>query len=349
MEKRKFKGKNDKSCNKKAKLVCWNCNKLGHLKKDCCLRKVNKDGVGPSGSKDLEKQQGHIYVFMQNSKYVLNYIYVISKAFYVQDGDVAWWVDSGATRHICKDLCWFKECQPIEYRSVVKMGIIETKPIKVLGSVLLYFTSGMCLCLNNVLYILGIRKNLMSEIVLNNCGYKQVLESDQYIMSRHGSFIGFGYNWGYREIMRLNEPKRKTLGERGIDCTFIGYIVHSKAYRFYVLESNDYVSVNTIIESRYAIFDEERFTSITRPRDIIQQSFSKNTTQAGDAYGGTSYVSELRNSTRARKAKSFGSDFQLYLVEGTRNETMFQHQYCFIIEEDPKTFNEVMAFRDVHF
>lgn len=112
------------------------------------------------------------------------------------------------------------------------------------------------------------------------------------------------------------------MGERGINCIFIGYAEHSKAYRFYVLESNDFVSVNTIIESRDAIVDEERFTSIPRPRDMIQQSFSKNITQAEDVFGGTSYVHELRKSTRARKAKSFGSDFQLYLVEGTRDESV---------------------------
>ena len=68
--KRKFKGKDDKSSNKKAKLVCWNCNKPGHFKKDFCVRKVNKDGAGPSGSRDLGKEQGQISVFMQNSKYI---------------------------------------------------------------------------------------------------------------------------------------------------------------------------------------------------------------------------------------------------------------------------------------
>nr|KAJ0188187.1 hypothetical protein LSAT_V11C900492200 [Lactuca sativa] len=171
MEKRKFKGKDDKSSNKKAKLVYWNCNKPGHFKKDCCLHKVNKYGVGPSGSKDPEKQQ----------------------AFYVHNNNVARWVDSGATSHVCKDLYWFKKFQPIEDGSIVKMGNVATEPIKGIGSILLTFTSGKCLCLNNVLYVPGIRKNLVSEIVLNNCGYKQVLESDKYILSRHGSFVGFGY------------------------------------------------------------------------------------------------------------------------------------------------------------
>nr|KAJ0203942.1 hypothetical protein LSAT_V11C500257960 [Lactuca sativa] len=177
--KRKFKGKDDKSSNKKAKVVCWNCNKPGHFKKDFRLCKVNKDGAGPSGSKDPEKQQGQNSVFMQNFNYVQNYISVISETFYVQDDNVAWWVDSGATSRVCKDLYWFKDFQPIDDGSVVKMGNVATEPIKGIGSVLLTFTSGKYLCLNNVLYVPRIRKNLVSEIVLNNCGYKQVLESDK--------------------------------------------------------------------------------------------------------------------------------------------------------------------------
>nr|KAJ0201031.1 hypothetical protein LSAT_V11C600318230 [Lactuca sativa] len=81
---------------------------------------------------------------------------------------------------------------------------------------------------------------------------------------------------------------------------------------------------------------------------MIHQSFSKSATQAEDVSGGASSVPEPRKSTRSRKAKSFGSDFQLYLVEGTRNETISQHQYCFNIKEDPKTFSEAMDSRDVH-
>lgn len=132
----KFKGKDAKSSNNKVKLVCVNCTKSGHFKKDCRLRKVNKD-VSPSGSKDLEKQQAHISIFMQNSNYIHNYVYMISKAFYMQDDDVAQWVDCGATRHVCKYIHWLKQRQTIEDRSVVRMRNIVTEPIKGIGSVLL--------------------------------------------------------------------------------------------------------------------------------------------------------------------------------------------------------------------
>ena len=58
---------------------------------------------------------------------------------------------------------------------------------------------------------------------------------------------------------------------------------------------------------------------------------------------------ELRRSKRDRKAKSFGSDFQLYLVEGSRDEIVEEYSYCFSVEEDPKTFDEAMKSRDVAF
>ena len=98
--------------------------------------------AGPSGSKDPGKQQGQNYDLVQYSNHVQHYISVISEAFYMLDDDVAWWVNSGAAGHVCKDLRWFKDCQLIEDGTFVKMGNIATEPIRGLGCILLYFTSG---------------------------------------------------------------------------------------------------------------------------------------------------------------------------------------------------------------
>ncbi|GJR73039.1 hypothetical protein Tco_0085404 [Tanacetum coccineum] len=146
--------------------------------------------------------------------------------------------------------------------------------------------------------------------------------------------------WGCRAVVRLPKPKKKILGEKGIDCIFIGYAEHSKAYRFYAIEPNDSVSVNSVIESRDAIFDENRLSSIPRPKDIVSSS---NGTQGGDLPGETPIkIPKPRRINRARVAKSYGSDFQLYLVEGSRDEIASQYSYCYSIEEDPKTFDEAM-------
>ncbi|GJR03010.1 retrovirus-related pol polyprotein from transposon TNT 1-94 [Tanacetum coccineum] len=44
---------------------------------------------------------------------------------------------------------------------------------------------------------------------------------------------------------------------------------------------------------------------------------------------------ELRKSKRTRTPKDFGPEFQLYLIEGTRDEVSDQHSYCFNVEDDP--------------
>ncbi|GJT05049.1 zinc finger, CCHC-type containing protein [Tanacetum coccineum] len=41
--------------------------------------------------------------------------------------------------------------------------------------------------------------------------------------------------------------------------------VHSKAFRFFVIEPNDSVAINSIIKSKDVIFDENRFSSVLRP------------------------------------------------------------------------------------
>nr|GEY97257.1 hypothetical protein [Tanacetum cinerariifolium] len=103
--KRKFKNGDDKFSIKKGTITCWKCKNSGHMKKDCRSRKGN-DGAGSNGSKDPKKQQGYNSNFMQNFVSVLHYVSIISDAFYVQDDEVTWLVDSGATSHVCKDLRW---------------------------------------------------------------------------------------------------------------------------------------------------------------------------------------------------------------------------------------------------
>ncbi|GJT89539.1 zinc finger, CCHC-type containing protein [Tanacetum coccineum] len=49
----------------------------------------------------------------------------------------------------------------------------------------LRFSHGKIVSLFNVLHVPNIRKNLVSSSVLNNCGYKQVIESDKFVLSKH--------------------------------------------------------------------------------------------------------------------------------------------------------------------
>ncbi|GJZ56676.1 hypothetical protein Tco_0612170 [Tanacetum coccineum] len=135
---------------------------------------------------------------------------------------------------------------------------------------------------------------------------------------------------------------------------FVGYAEHSKDFRFYVIEPNDSDLINSIIKSRDAIFDENRFSSVPRPSLRIPDG----TEDIGDSVDPEEVTKEVVQQPGPElldKRKGIGlqmdfrPEFQLYLVEGTRDEVSDQHSYCFNVEDDPKTFDEAMKSKDVTF
>ena len=58
------------------------------------------------------------------------------------------------------------------------------------GDVELNFTSGRVLVLKDVLYTPSMTKNLMSNYLLNKAGFKQTIESDQYVITINWHICG---------------------------------------------------------------------------------------------------------------------------------------------------------------
>ncbi|KAK0599690.1 hypothetical protein LWI29_007694 [Acer saccharum] len=104
-----------------------------------------------------------------------------------------WWLDSGATIHVCNDKTHYKIYEAANDDQMVLMG--NHNRAKVLGkrTVELQFTSGKKIILTNVLHVLDIKKNLVSANLLCKSGIKTV-ESDKLIISKNGMFVGKGYS-----------------------------------------------------------------------------------------------------------------------------------------------------------
>nr|GEX33641.1 zinc finger, CCHC-type [Tanacetum cinerariifolium] len=216
---------------------------------------------------------------------------------------IVWWIDSGATTHVCKDHCWFKTYESVKDGSGLYMGDEHFAPVLGKGSVALEFSSGKGITLFNVLYVPKLRKNLVSGPVLIKCGYKQVYESDKYILLKSDMFVGFGYYNNGMFMLNLNKVlddsdsvymSSSTVVNSSLWHARLGHVhykrmlemskddlipaidenpenvlLNSKAYRFYVIEPNESVSINSIVESRDAIFDENCFSTIPIPKDVI--------------------------------------------------------------------------------
>ena len=113
-----------------------------------------------------------------------------------------------------------------------------------------------------------------------------------------------------------------------------------------VIEPNDSIGINMIIESRDAIFYEERFKTIPRLNDDIKKM---NESSQKHKPIDPPETTEPRRSKQIRMEKSFGPDFIIYLVEGDRNSKCFQLSISPSIKADPQTFEEAMKSQDASF
>ena len=110
-------------------------------------------------------------------------------------------MDSGANIRVCADVSLFNSYQVGGTRDLL-MGNGSYARVLGVGTVVLKFTSGKTVLLKNVQRVPSIQKNLVSASQMCRDGFKIVLESNKYVVSRHGTFVGKGYDC--RGLFRLS-------------------------------------------------------------------------------------------------------------------------------------------------
>ena len=104
-----------------------------------------------------------------------------------------WWIDTGATRHICGDKNLFSEYKQIDDGEKLYMGNSSASNVEGKGNVMLKFTFGKVVTFTDVLHVPEIRKNLVSGPILSEKGFKIVFEYDRFILTKAGMYVGKGY------------------------------------------------------------------------------------------------------------------------------------------------------------
>ena len=133
-KKRNNKNQPNSDSKKKKKGACWFCGKPRHFKNEC--RSFNNKKIGASKSKN-------------------KFVAVISEVNILEDVD-DWWINSGATRHVCNDKSFFNTYESVDDGTILYMGNSSTATIKGKGKVDLEFTYGKSVSLTNVCHVLEV-------------------------------------------------------------------------------------------------------------------------------------------------------------------------------------------------
>nr|GEV95121.1 Pol polyprotein [Tanacetum cinerariifolium] len=99
----------------------------------------------------------------------------------------------GATKHICNSRRMFVSYQKVNESEPMFMRNGNASKIERKGKVIRKLTSGKDLVLSNVFHVPNITKNLISGPILINKGFKLVFESDTFVITKGGVYIGKGY------------------------------------------------------------------------------------------------------------------------------------------------------------
>jgi len=146
----------------------------------------------------------------------------------------------------------------------------------------------------------------------------------------------------------LPSYKRTNIGPKTFDAVFIGYAQNSAAYKFMSL--NDY----SIFEYRNAEFFEHVFPLKKKVSDVASINPSETVNLPASSFDVRVTVTKPRRSKRCRVKTNFGLDFvTAFLVETLDNlhVDVITKEFVsnFLIEEDPKTYQEDVRSVDAIF
>ena len=87
----------------------------------------------------------------------------------------------------------FTSFEPIAKGEKMFMGNSATSDVEGQGKIILNMTSRKVLTLNNILYVLEIRKNLVSDSLLSKHAFRMVFDPDKVVLTKPGMYVGKGY------------------------------------------------------------------------------------------------------------------------------------------------------------
>jgi hypothetical protein len=181
-----FKGKNIDT----SKIKCFSCNKLGHFAKDCWYRKKYPRKGKHHASTIEDDESKRKKKSPSNEKGNIKEYYLVSAlSSTVITWSKTWLVDSGASKH----MTWYKnilsDFKTKSFAEQVELGDDKCYKIEGVGSISSSLESRPRLHVYEVLYVLGLKNNLLLVATLEDKGCWVIFKDIKALLWAKGSHL----------------------------------------------------------------------------------------------------------------------------------------------------------------
>jgi hypothetical protein len=173
-----------------SKIKCFSCNKLDHFAKDCWFRKkyARKGKHHASTGEDDESKRNQ--KSPSNEKENRKEYYLVSAlSSSVFTRLKTWLIDSGASKHMIGYKEILLDFKTKSFAEQVELGGDKCYKIEGVGAISFRLESGAKLHIDEVLYVSGLKKNLLSVATLEDKGYWVIFKDRKALLWAKGSHL----------------------------------------------------------------------------------------------------------------------------------------------------------------
>ena len=250
----------------KKNATCHHWGKKGHFIRDCRFKKNNEDAKLNKANMVEETHTEDIIAMV--SEMQIGMITELNMAATVKSSD--WWLDSGATIHVCNDRAQFKIYKTEDDGQEVLMGNHNGAKVLGKGTVELQFTSGKTMTLTNVFHVPDIKKNLVYANLLCKSGIKVVLEADKFILSKNGVFVGKGYSFDGMFKLSINKVNSSVYIVDSSSTLWHSRLAHLNYRSLKYLSKHDLISCKDVTFKNCEICTQDKITK--KPFQNVQRN-----------------------------------------------------------------------------